>query len=396
MPYFVSDAVLDRYRNKNLFEIFDNVELIENELGQFLKIVDPFDTINQSEYISHKELKVFEYLTNRKLSLIYGIANKSCKHLRKKNIHRIADLVGLSNKNYLEAGELSTLISCKDVENLKRNRNFKDEDLLFCTKPEDIVFLDIETTGQLNAEIFLIGIGYFILLEEQQYEFKTELLFAREISEEPAVLKYFLDMIPRFKMMVTYNGKLFDIPFIMNRLKQLLDIEDIKPVYDVTCEKEDESSVHDDMIESIFARLIHLDLYFVVQRAYRKMLPNYRLVTVEEYILGKKRNEHLPSADVPTVYVDWINKPEEYFGGLYKIIEHNFYDVINLELILKEWIQTKLQEAYNDLLKSSNYSEDSEDTKKLNINKWKELVINLEEKLLSEKRFAVKRIDDYL
>ena len=79
--------------------------------------------------------------------------------------------------------------------------------------------------------VFLIGIGYLKKDENEKLNFTTELLFAREIAEEPAILKYFTEILPKFKMLVTYNGKSFDIPFLRERIAALFEPEDISDVY---------------------------------------------------------------------------------------------------------------------------------------------------------------------
>ncbi|MCP4761934.1 MAG: hypothetical protein GY870_09130, partial [archaeon] len=243
---------------------------------------------------------------------------------------------------------------------LKKIKNINDEDLIFCVKPEDILFLDIETTGMTGAEIFLIGIGFLSKKENStEYFFTTELLFAREISEEAAILKYFVDLLPNFKMFVSYNGKGFDIPFICNRIGTLFESKDIEGIFEYFVKNRLPKSPNYEeiewplaMIKAIVSGFIHFDLYYAVRRTYKDLLPDHRLVTAEEHILDFFREEHLPSSEVPAVYLDYLSDEKHiYMGALYKVIEHNFYDVINMELLLKEWIILNIQNNYKEIEK---------------------------------------------
>ena len=98
------------------------------------------------------------------------------------------------------------------------------------------------------------------------------------------------------------------------------------------------------MITEITSQFVHFDLFYAVKRTYKEILRNFRLVTAEEEILDFYRHEHLPSGDVPLVYLDWLSDGNEYMGGLYKVLEHNFYDVLNMERLLKQWIICQLEE----------------------------------------------------
>ena len=371
MPYCISDFILDSFRGKTIRDIVGDrgyVDEIENNLGTFLRITNGFGSTTNVLPITKQELLFFEKFINRNLSLINGVSKNKEIQFRKRNLNKIEDFIGLSLKKYDNAHELINLIKCRNISQLKQRRSIKDEDILYCSEPNKLLFLDIETTGQSNSEIFLIGLCYFQYNEKlNNDEIISELLFAREIVEEAALLKYFIDLLPRFNTIITYNGKTFDIPFIIDRIGTLLEMDDIKdcynsfksPLYNEKTEINNKSEINSkthisssyDMIKSIFNNLIHLDLYFAVRKTYKDLFTNFKLTTVERELIDFHRKEHLPSGDVPSVYLDWVENNDKFAGGIYKVLEHNYFDIINLIKIMKEWISTKIEELSKETAK---------------------------------------------
>jgi uncharacterized protein YprB with RNaseH-like and TPR domain len=212
--------------------------------------------------------------------------------------------------------------------------------------------LDIETTGQINSQIFLLGLGFIQKKEitqkdgkkyTEKYQFVVEQLFAREISEEIAILRYFIEIIPNFKLIVTYNGKNFDMPFISNRIIQLMDLNDVSKSYQLIFDKDGIELGIDGMMKDIIENLVHIDLFHTIRRTYKGMFENYRLITTEQKLLNFYREDNLESEFVPQVYIDWINDNKKYMGGIYKVLEHNFKKRITRQN-LKVWISEKILE----------------------------------------------------
>ncbi|TFG21218.1 MAG: hypothetical protein EU530_01110 [Promethearchaeota archaeon] len=347
MAFQIPKEILEKFKGKSLEELFGKCEIVENEFGEFLKITDPFNFdkfgINPIQKI---ELDLFERILRSELQLIPGIGAKKSTQLKKRKIHDISELLGLYTKNFCDINDVLNTISSKNVYQLRNLRKTHDEDFLFCVTGSDLLFIDIETTGQTTAEVFLIGIGYYSIENDQ---FQTELLFAREIAEEAAVLYYFLQLLPKYKMLVTYNGRTFDIPFIRNRVSVLFEPDDIEDIVDqIIIPAENKiSKTNSDILELskiLFDSFIHFDLYNAIRRDYKNLLPNFRLTTVEEHLLAFERVENLPSAEVPLAYKCYVTDPETYIGGIYKTIEHNFYDVVNLERLLRSWMRKQIEE----------------------------------------------------
>lgn len=203
--------------------------------------------------------------------------------------------------------ELLTL--CPDVEELSQ-RYFKlfsqkhslhglhsDIKNLLISDPVGIVFLDIETTGLSNTPLFLIGLLYF-----DGSKLNVEQLFARDYSEEISLLHYFSEIIPSFKVMVTFNGKSFDIPFINNRM-----------IY------------HRKFMNRI---PIHIDILHHSRRRWRGKTPDCKLQTLEYYICGRQRTDDIPSALVPEIYREFVRTGKTEF--LKNVFYHNALDLITL------------------------------------------------------------------
>ncbi len=163
---------------------------------------------------------------------------------------------------------------------------------LLVSEPTGIVFLDIETTGLSNTPLFLIGLLYF-----DGSRLNIEQLFARDYSEEINLLHYFSEFIPSFKVMVTFNGKSFDIPFISNRM-----------------------TYHRKLIKRL---PIHIDILHHSRRRWRGKTPDCKLQTLEYYICGRQRTEDIPGALVPEVYREFVRTGKNVFY-------HNALDLITL------------------------------------------------------------------
>lgn len=75
-----------------------------------------------------------------------------------------------------------------------------------------IVILDIESTSLEGDAGILIGAG---LISETG---RSEYLVARKTSEEKALLSKLVKRLESFDVLVTWNGRSFDLPFLTTRL----------------------------------------------------------------------------------------------------------------------------------------------------------------------------------
>ncbi len=168
-------------------------------------------------------------------------------------------------------------------------------------RPEDICYLDIETTGLSNTPLFLVGLMY-----TEKGRLMIDQLFARDYTEERNVLVFLETILSRFKMLVTFNGIGFDIPFIAARMSS---------------EKIPFSPPS-----------VHTDLLKVARKAVRKRTPNHKLQTLEVFLLGRKRKGDIPGSRIPGAYHDFVRNGDA--GNMATVIHHNRLDLYSmLELV---------------------------------------------------------------
>jgi Predicted exonuclease len=77
---------------------------------------------------------------------------------------------------------------------------------------EDLVFLDLETLGFFSRPIILFGVA-----EVNSCGLKVSQYLVRDICEEPAALRVLKSHLGEDRVLVTYNGKSFDVPYLAER-----------------------------------------------------------------------------------------------------------------------------------------------------------------------------------
>jgi uncharacterized protein len=168
------------------------------------------------------------------------------------------------------------------------------------------LFLDTETTGLAGGTgtfPFLIGLGWF-----EAGTFITCQLFARDFSEERAMLMYLSELASTKQFLVTFNGKAFDLNllmarFILNRCQDTL------------------------------STMPHIDLLHPSRRIFSHRLENTRLSTIETDVLGVRRNGDVPGFEIPQRYFDWLRHHD---GRLLEdVFIHNRLDIVSMASLLK-------------------------------------------------------------
>ena len=169
----------------------------------------------------------------------------------------------------------------------------------------DALFLDTETTGLAGGTgtlAFLVGLGWY-----DGEAFVTRQLFARDFSEEPALLACLSDVARGKRFLVTYNGRAFDLNLLAARF--------------VLNRQEDPLS-----------GMPHLDLLHPSRRLLGYRLENSRLATIEEKILGHVREGDIPGFEIPQRYFDWLRHRD--CGLILDVLEHNRLDVVSMAALL--------------------------------------------------------------
>jgi uncharacterized protein YprB with RNaseH-like and TPR domain len=171
--------------------------------------------------------------------------------------------------------------------------------------PEEIVFLDLETTGLSTTPVFLIG-----TMECTSDGLQFKQYFARNYSEEASIVSAFAERMRDVRLVVTFNGKCFDVPFLANRALA----KGVKmPVPE-----------------------FHLDLLHESRRLYRRDLPNCKLQTLERMICGRCREDDIPSSEIPRAYSNFIRTSNA--SEIARILQHNLYDLLTLaDLMHRMW-----------------------------------------------------------
>ncbi len=304
--------LVEQYRGKRLEDVYQNHRIIKNNMGEFIEFF-----WEENEIPS--DINLFK--TQKKLLYNLKVVSYIGEYIEKKlNQRGIRTLIDLKHNLHFSspANQIINLIKNKDYKTLTKNRYINDLDVSFCFKIEDFLFLDIETLGIIDSPVILVGIGFF-----KNGNFKIKLLFARVLEEEIAIYEYLKKkVLPHYKCFITYNGKTFDIPYLANRFIYFFDenpmISEEEPLY-----------------EKSNSKFHHIDLYHHCRRLYKGQYNEYTLTNMEEKLLSWNRDNSLPSRLVGLCYRKYRENSEKYIGLIKEIIEHNYYDVYSMPLILK-------------------------------------------------------------
>jgi uncharacterized protein YprB with RNaseH-like and TPR domain len=160
------------------------------------------------------------------------------------------------------------------------------------------LFLDLETLGFIGRPLFLIG----VLQPLSRRKARLTQYLARDYAEEEAVLRAFRHRHRSHTTWVTFNGKTFDAPFLRERFHyHRLQAPD--PGF-------------------------HLDLLHAARRAWRGVLPDCRLKTLESHVCGTWRGEDLDGGRVPAAYHEFVLTGDP--TDVVRVLEHNRHDLLTL------------------------------------------------------------------
>jgi uncharacterized protein YprB with RNaseH-like and TPR domain len=169
----------------------------------------------------------------------------------------------------------------------------------------DWVYIDTETTGLSGGAgnlAFMLGMARYIgsgELEVRQYVLGS-------FAAEARMLRDMLDWLGSDAVLVSYNGKCFDLPLLAGRLR-----------------------IH--RMDADLESMPHLDLMFDVRRAYRDHWPDCRLQTAERRLLNRNRVDDLPGAEAPAAWQSWLRHAQTH--PLARVLRHNHQDVVSLALL---------------------------------------------------------------
>lgn len=169
----------------------------------------------------------------------------------------------------------------------------------------DLVCLDTETSGLSGGTgtwAFMTG-----LLRGRDDGWTLRQYLLTRLDSEPAYLEAIAAELANAGLLVSYNGLSFDIPLLTTRFR-LSGQTDPLPA------------------------LPHLDLLKPVRRAYGRIWPDCRLVSVEQRLLGFKRKDDLPGSQAPAAWLAWLRAGE--VTPLAGVLRHNRWDLLSLAALI--------------------------------------------------------------
>jgi uncharacterized protein len=168
-------------------------------------------------------------------------------------------------------------------------------------EPSGWCLLDTETSGLAGGTgtwVFACGLGR----PEGDELVLRQYLLAR-LDAEPAFLVALTAALEGCHLLVSYNGKSFDLPLLATRLR----LGGMRPGFD---------------------GLVHLDLLHPIRRAFSSVWADCRLATAEARLLEVRRHGDLPGAEAPQAWLDWLRLGQT--DGLAGVLEHNRLDLLSL------------------------------------------------------------------
>ena len=167
------------------------------------------------------------------------------------------------------------------------------------------MLLDTETAGLSAAPIFLVGLTLWP--SNQAEDAVVHQLMARDYTEEAPMLAEAARLLRGRRVLMTYNGRSFDLPMLRERtvyhgLPQLPEPEH------------------------------HFDLLKAVRARFRGRWRDCRLQTLELHLCGRERWGDIEGGDIPQAYHDFVKDGDA--GRMKQVLEHNRLDLITMLQVL--------------------------------------------------------------
>ncbi len=175
---------------------------------------------------------------------------------------------------------------------------------------------DVESLGRTPKPLFLVGFGR---ISADGVAFEQYL--AGHPDEEGAVLEATARALAEADVLLSYNGRTFDLPIIRDRLRwwRLPYAEPRR----------------------------HVDLLWLVRKHYKERLsmPACGLTDAEQYVLGVRRPADIHSSQVPELYERFVKVGDA--RPLEPVLRHNLYDLAATALLYLR-ISREIPEALED------------------------------------------------
>ena len=165
-------------------------------------------------------------------------------------------------------------------------------------QPEDLLFMDTETCGLGGTMIFLVGLMRYA---DGDLVFSQHL--ARDYTEEAAILRAYALCYQQAGVLVTFNGKSFDMTQIRDRWAFY-------------------------SLESPWADPPHLDLLHESRRRWKGQLKRFNLQSLERRFCRRHRAGDIPGAAIPETYHEFVRTGDA--RRMRDILHHNLLDLLTM------------------------------------------------------------------
>jgi uncharacterized protein len=171
--------------------------------------------------------------------------------------------------------------------------------------PRRALYFDTETTGLgggAGVLAFLIGLAWF----DDELRLHAEQLLLRSPAEELPLLEVVAERIEQADLLVSYNGKAFDLPLLNGRM-----VMNHRPK---------------------LPERAHLDLLHIARRLHKSRLGACRLISLESDVLGFVRGPDIDGIDIAPRYSHFLRSGDD--SVLEQVVEHNSWDVVSMAALV--------------------------------------------------------------
>ena len=173
--------------------------------------------------------------------------------------------------------------------------------------PRQAVFFDSETSGLAGGTgtiPFMLGFGWF-----SDQAFQVRIFILLDLDEEGEFLAAVARFLEEggFSVVVTYNGKAFDLPLLETRY--ILQRR-----------------------RSPLQGLPHLDFLFPARTIWRNTFDSRKLGYLGEMLLGLSREDDIDGSAIPALYFSFLRSGV--FELIEPVVEHNAMDLVGLAAVV--------------------------------------------------------------
>lgn len=175
------------------------------------------------------------------------------------------------------------------------------------------LYLDTETTGLhggTGTVAFLVGLAFWSNADEPGTygggDLIVEQLLVKNLGEEAPMLARVAERLSAASMVVTFNGKSFDLPLLRTRFTMARLAWPTEPP--------------------------HLDLVHVARRLHKVRGIECRLTTLEREVLGFERVGDVAGSEVSACYLHYLRSGDT--SAMMGVVEHNAWDVVAMAALV--------------------------------------------------------------